>query len=101
MDISDDGEEGGGVKRRPSRVGQVSFLQDLPSVQGVVVHVTAEPRGDSLGQVSLYQHCQSYAPSMNAKCFVLLFRFHLVRGYVTYASRFYNPISLKGVQWIF
>ena len=42
MDIFDDGEEVGEVKRRTSRVGQVSFLQNMPSVQGVVEHVVGD-----------------------------------------------------------
>ena len=61
MDIFDDGEEVGGVKRRTSRVGQVSFLQNMPSVQGVVEHVVGESWGDSLSQECVYQHCHGSA----------------------------------------
>ena len=50
MHISDDGEEGGGVKWRTSRIRQVSYSQDMPPEQGVVVHVSCESWGGSLGQ---------------------------------------------------
>ena len=61
MDISDDGEEGGRVERRASRIWQVSLLQDMPSVQGVVVHVVGESGGDGLGQEGMDEHCHSSA----------------------------------------